>query len=285
MQNFRAVLDGNAPYIRTMRGMVLLIQTADQGNALTVQLLRGGAVLDTVDGIGPGAKLVPRGGFDGFTIEGAAGVVQGVVTMGDIDIQLAQINTNISNDATHPVPVSLVSAPGQPIEVTNAPGQDLRVTVDGPVNVTGAQLTATNVGINNTDANPVPVKLHASDDATPIPVAGTVTIGNAAGAPVPTLDVKAQTPATVAPVPVAAGATGTVLLAVDAARRAVRFFNPAGSAGPVAIVPDNATVYASAAIVLNPGDFWNETEAPGAAWFASTPAGTGATVNIQTVKA
>ncbi|MBT2180491.1 hypothetical protein KKP06_21995 [Ralstonia pickettii] len=115
------------------------------------------------------------------------------------------------------------------------------------------------------------------DPAQPLP-AGTNALGQVSVAN------TAQTIAEPAAVSVAANATGTVLLAADATRRAVRFYNPVNSAGPVAIVGVNTTAYAAGAVVLNPGDFWNETEAPGAAWYASTPAGTGATVNLQTVK-
>jgi hypothetical protein len=273
MQNFNAVLDGTTDYTGNMRGLVLLIQTATQGGGLTVMFLRGGAVVDTVGNIGPGTKLIPVGGFDAFVIRGAAGAVVGVVTMGDIDIQLAQTAVTVQNTNGNPVPVAIVSEPGAPFQVSAPVGQEVNVKVQGTVAVTGATLTATNVGINNTAANPVPVMLHASDDATAIPVTGTVS----------TLDTKAQTPATVAPVAVAVSTTGAVLLAADATRRAVRFYN--AGANPVAITPDNATTFAQAAIVLNPGDFWNETDAPGAAWWASTGAAGSATVNLQTVKA
>lgn len=263
-------------------GRTLYVQGCDAGSTLTVTLTDMMGNTETVVGVGAGAKLTPAAGFKNVLITTSADAnVQFVVTNGDIDIQLTQVGTNVTNTNANPVPVAIVSEPGAPFSVT--PGADfpvkngasaLHVTVDGTVTVSGATLTATNVGINNTTANPVPVQLHVSDI--------TVPVSAPAAAPLATLPNLAQTPATVAPVTLAASATGTVLLAADATRRAVRFYN--AGANPVAITPDNTTTYANAAIVLNPGDFWNETEAPGAAWWASTGSAGGATVNLQTVK-
>ncbi|RQS17493.1 MULTISPECIES: hypothetical protein [unclassified Burkholderia] len=237
-------------------GSVFLVQSADQGNNLTVRFLGHNAVIGEVDNVGTAFKAKPPHGFSG--VELLAPVDTNVVIViadGDVDLQLSSLGVQITNPPGNPVPVSLVSEPGAPIPVSAAPGA-MHVTVDGTVNVSGATLTATNVGVNNTAANPVPVETAIN-----------------------------QTVATVAPVPVAANVTGAVLLAADATRRGVRFYAPQSNAGPVAIVPVNADAYANGAIVLYPGDFWNETEAPGAAWYASTPAGTSATVNLQTVKA
>ncbi|KML60893.1 hypothetical protein VL15_07215 [Burkholderia cepacia] len=247
-----------AGYQAAMAGRTLYVQSSDAGNVLTITLTDVFGNRETVQSVGAGAKLTPAAGFVAVTISTTADSnVAFIVTQGDIDIQLNQTTVNIGNGSGNPVPVAIVSEPGSPFPVT----------VTGTVAVSGATLTATNVGINNTTANPVPVQLHVSDITVPV------------------LPALALTPATVTPVVVAAGATGAVLLAADATRRAVRFFNPASSAGPVAIVPAAADAYANGAIVLNPGDFWNETDAPGAAWYASTPAATGATVNLQTVKA
>ncbi|MFJ1251906.1 hypothetical protein [Cupriavidus sp. CuC1] len=241
MQTIKQLFKAGIPTLVSVRGAAFVIQTADQGNNLEVDFMQAGSFAYRVMAVGSGFKARPVLGFDGLTITATVDTnVQFIVTDGDIDLQVTSTSVNVANPS---LPVSNSASP-------------FHVTVDGTVNVSGATLTATNVGINNTGANPVPMTLAAS-----------------------------QTPATVAPVAVAANTAGTVLLAADAGRRAVRFYNPASSAGPVAITPDNTTTYAQAAIVLNPGDFWNETEAPGAAWYASTPAGTGAAVNLQTVKA
>ncbi|MBA9942162.1 hypothetical protein [Burkholderia cepacia] len=234
-------------YSNRLGGKTLYVQACDAGTVLGITLTDQYGNRETVQSVGAGAKLTPAIPFVQVEITTSADAnVMFLVTNGDIDVQLTQVGTNVTNSNANPVPVAIVSEPGSPFPVT----------VTGTVNVSGATLTATNVGINNTDANPVPVTTATS-----------------------------QTPATVAPVPVAANATGTTLLAADATRRAVRFYAPSTNAGPVAIVPAATDAYASAAIVLNPGDFWNETEAPGAAWYASTPTATGGTINLQTVKA
>ncbi|MBN3734642.1 hypothetical protein [Burkholderia sp. Tr-20390] len=266
MQNFTAVLDGTNPYVGSIRGLVLLIQTATQGNALTIQLLRAGAVVDTVTGMGPAAKLIPVGGFDSFTITGAAGTVQGVVTMGDIDIQLSQVGTNITNDATHPVPVSIVNEPGAPFQVSAPVGQEVNVKVQGTVNVSGATLTATNVGINNTSANPVPVSLISEP-----------------GAPIAVTPTQATSVTDAAPVAVAAFTSGSpnqVHIRAAGACRALRIANPIASTGKLYVGGSGVTP-TNAAIVLQPGDMWNETDAPQIDWYATSD--TGATANLQVI--
>ncbi|VBY45458.1 Uncharacterised protein [Burkholderia pseudomallei] len=256
-------------YISAVGGRTFLIQSCDGGDCLNVALTDAQGNRYSVQGVGPAFKASPATGF--VSVEIATSIdanVAFIVTQGEVELQLANVTTTVTNSAANPVPVTLVSEPGAPVQVSAPPSAPVNVAVQGTVNVSGATLTATNVGINNDAAHPVPVSLVSEP-----------------GAPVATLDTKALTVATVAAVVVAANATGTALLAADATRRAVRFFNRASSAGPVAIVPAAADAYAAAAIVLNPGDFWNETDAPGAAWYASTPAATGAAVNLQTVKA
>lgn len=260
MQNINLTLAAGVPQYVPIAGKVAVILSADQGNGLTLDFNTGNAVAATVRGMGPGARIAPVGGFSGVTVTAAeAGAVSMIVTNGDIDIQVTQQTAQVANGDLQAIPVRTPA------------GTRLAVDIGGG----SVEVTATNVSISNDAAHPVPVSLVSEPGA---PVAVTV------GATVTTLETKAQTAGTVAPVAVAANATGTALLAADATRRAVRFYNPQSSAGPVAITPDNATVFANAAIVLYPGDFWNDTDAPGAAWYASAPAATGATVNIQTVK-
>lgn len=286
MQNIQFALSPNQNLPVQVKGAVL--QVIDTGEeAVTVQFLQGGQVAYEVDNVTTGWKVQPFGGFTSMNVKAGAngGNFSAIVTNGDIDIQVLSVGSTIGNTTNNPVPVAIVSEPGAPFQVTAAAdfpvkngATALHVTVDGTVEVSGVELTATNVGINNTAANPVPVSL-VSEPGAPLAVSAP------AAAPLATLPNLAQTPATVTPVAIAANTTGTALLAADATRRAVRFYNPQGSAGPVAIVPAAADTFANAAIVLYPGDFWNESEAPGAAWYASTPNATGATVNLQTVKA
>lgn len=258
-----------------MRGRTFLIQAADQGASLTVDVLKSGAIIDTIMLAGPGMKITPVGGFDGIQLTApTAGNVTYIVTDGEIDLQLQQLNTQITNGTGNPVPV-------------NVQGGNITVT-------------ATNVGINNTSANPVPVSL-VSEPGAPVPVSGTVAlsgtsavsgtvnIGNAVGSPVPVslvsssdataIPVQAQPPATTPAdsAPVAVATAGGVLLAASATRKAFRVMN--AGAGKLALTAASGTAFANAAVVLNPGDMWNETDAPGAAWYAVSDSGT--TANIQ----
>lgn len=241
-------------YQASIGGRMFLIQSCDAGDVLTVTLADLAGNQYSVQGVGAGFKAKPMAGFSSITITTTADAnVQFIVSQGDVELQLSEVNALIANP------------PGAP---ANVQIQGQGTTSGNPlwVNVEGATLTATNVGINNTAANPVPV-----------------TIESEPGAPFAVSPVLAQTVAEPASVAVAASATGTVLVAADSTRRALRFYAPASNAGPVAITAVNTTAFAAATIVLNPGDFWNESDAPGAAWYAATGANT-ATVNIQTVK-
>ncbi|PMS38459.1 hypothetical protein [Trinickia symbiotica] len=262
-------------------GRAFLIQSCDAGNTLTVTLTDAKGTQYHASGVGAGFKASPRAGFTRVDITTSADAnVAFIVTDGDVDLQNSQVNVVVSN--TNAIPVTIAG---------------------GNVNV-----NATNVGINNTSANPVPVSLISSSDATAVPVsgtvsvtgssvsvtgtttvAGTVNIGNAAGSPVPVtltgssdataIPTQAQpiatTPADQAPVAVTTG--GVALLAANAARKAFRVRN-AGN-GQLALTTATGTTFANAALVLQPGDLWNETDAPGAAWYAISDTGT--TANLQ----
>jgi hypothetical protein len=235
MQNINAVLTAGVPTQFQVKGKVLQIVSSGQSAGLTVQFLQGNQIAYTVNGALSGWKLTPQGGFDSITLASAtAGTVAALVTNGDIDVQILENASAITNTPANPVPVSLVSEPGAPVEVT----------------ITGAntiEVTATNVGINNTVDNPVPV--------TPTQAASVVEVA-----------------------PVVVGAAVGALIAA-AARRALRVRN-AGT-GLLAIGGNAALTLAQAVIVLNPGDVWEETLAPSAAWYAVSDTGT--TAAVETV--
>lgn len=141
------------------------------------------------------------------------------------------------------------------VKITNAP--------DNPVAVNFAGTVAPVLGvITNTPAQAIPVTLHGSDDATNIP----------------TIPYQAQ--AVTDPAPVAVAAAAGVIVAASAARRGLRIKNAGGN--PVAIGGAGVT-FANAAIVLQPGETWNETEAPGAAWYSICAATLNSTLNLQTI--
>jgi hypothetical protein len=302
-------------------GRTFLIQSSDAGNVLTVTLadLQGNRY--TVAGVGAGFKATPMLGFTSVQITTSADSnVQFITSEGDVDLQLSQVNAIVANPPAAPANVQL---------------QGQGTTSGNPlwVNVEGATLTATNVGINNTSANPVPVSL-VSEPGAPVAVNGTVNIGNAVGSPVP---VQAQPVASTAtdnaPVAVSGGpawatstayalnalvaangniykcttagtsaASGTgptgtgsgivdgtaqwayqttasvALVAASATRKGVRVRN--AGIGHLAITAAPATMFQNAAIVLNPGDMWNETDAPGAAWYIASDSSATAAVEV-----
>jgi hypothetical protein len=278
MQNIGVTLTPGLPSQFQMKGTVLQILSSGNSAGLTVQFIKGSQVAYTLEDVVTGWKMTPPGGFDSVTIMSATGdTISGIITGGDVDIQILSLNAEIVNTSANPVPVSLVSEPGQPVQVTITgvtSGNPLPVAIDGG----SVSLNATNVGINNTSANPVPVQLQTDAEASPIPVSGTVTIGNTAGAPVPVQALPAATtPSDIAQVAVTVA--GVALVAASATRKGLRVLN--SGSGRLAITGAAATTFANAALVLNPGDFWNETEAPGAAWYAISDTGT--TANLQAV--
>lgn len=131
------------------------------------------------------------------------------------------------------------------IQVTNDTSHRVPVEIGGST----VTVTADNVGVNNSEANPVPMR----------PVRQTVIVD--------------------------AGATAVGLASViavsDPTLRIVRFRNPHASA-KVALGGAGVTL-ANAVIVLEPGDMWNETDAPGAEWHAISDTA-GASVLVQGLK-
>ncbi|UTV53238.1 hypothetical protein [Burkholderia arboris] len=220
-------------------GRTLYVQGCDAGTTLSITMYDANGNQDKVSSVGAGCKLTPAAGFTKIDVETSADAnVTLIITNGDIDIQLTQIGTNITNTSANPVPVSLVSEPGAPVQVAAPIGQEVNVKVQGTVNVSGATLTATNVGL-------IPAGAGISE-------VGTVAV--------PT------------------GSATHVLAAAAGHKRAI--FRNAG-AGLIALGGASGVTVATAAIVLQPGDAWKETDGPHLDWYAASD--TGSSVNIQTV--
>lgn len=125
--------------------------------------------------------------------------------------------------------------------------------------------------IINDDTNPVPVRTPAGEPLE-VSFAGTVE-------PVFGQLILPDTVTNSAPVAVAAVAGAVV--AASATRRGLRLRNVGDN--PVAMGGAGVT-YANAVVLIQPGEIWNENEAPGAAWYAICDAGKASTLNIQTVE-
>jgi hypothetical protein len=160
-------------------------------------------------------------------------------------------------------------------------------TVDADIGVflsmNDVQLGGMNV-INDA-SNPVNVLFAGTVD----PVIGTLNNDDAHAVPVTpqsaalwsVQDKKAGTVTDIAPVAVDDG-TVTVkqIVAADVTRRGLRLRN--AGLNPFALVSATGT-YANAAVIIQPGEIWNENEAPGAAWYGICAAGTVSTVAIQKI--
>ncbi|MBA9877454.1 MAG: hypothetical protein QM625_22730 [Ralstonia sp.] len=370
MQTYKKLFKAGVATTLAYRGNTFIIQSSDQGNSVEVDFMQNGATMYQLKDVGAGLKARPVLGFDGVVITATVDTnLEFIVSDGDIDIQITQQSVTVSN-------------PGVP--VVNGPSA-LHVSVDGTVNVAGATLTASNVGINNTNANPVPVidaytapvsatwnsgtalntaqtvntqgfdtviltiaptgtitagaiafevydginwiplkaprtdsyltdtvfsLVGASLHSWQLPVAGypqvrarlsTAIVGSGSASIVsiassapdvslvtvgidpsqPAIPVQVQPPAS-APTdvnPVAVTGVGAALIAANASRKGLRVRNV--GPGKLAITAAAATTFANAAVVLQVGDVWNETDAPQAAWYAVSDSST--TANIQTV--
>ncbi|WP_321921064.1 hypothetical protein [Burkholderia sp. BCC1998] len=241
MQTISQLLKAGMRTPFSIAGSVLLVMAADNGTNLGIRFRTGNAVVAEVGPVGASFKAKPPGGFT--VVEFTAPVdtnVTFIVGDGDFDVQMAQLGVTVANTNANPVPVSIVSEPGQPFQVSNS-GTPFHVTVDGSVAVTGATLTATNVGITQ---------------------AGTITDNAPIAAPAFTSGTPNQVP----------------LLAASAGRRRVAFKNAgAGIAyiGGVGVTPTNAV------ISLNPGDVWLDNDGAPAAWYGTSDVGTSINVQVM----
>jgi hypothetical protein len=142
-------------------------------------------------------------------------------------------------------------------------GLTLRAAVDCVVSLF---LTTSDVSLGFSDGSQVAVSggsLTIANDAAhrvPVDIAGgtvNVTAGNV------TVNNNLTTLTHAAPVAVGIAATPVIS---DATQKRLRFRNADPAA--VIVLGGAGVTLASGVIVLNPGDIWNEVDAPGAAWFA-----------------
>lgn len=233
MKTYSEYIAAGSPLTLAVGGSVLYVQRSEAGQVLDIEFFKGNAS-QSVQRVGKGFKAQPVGGFDTIRIKASdSGTVDFIVTDGDLNVQFDDANTIIGNDDGQAVPIRAKAGERIPVEIGGS-------TV---------QVTADNVGINNTTANPVPVKT-----------------------------VRQSQIIDYAPTNVG---TASVLLVSDAALQGLRFRNPHATARIA--LGGAAVTMANAAIVLEPGDIWNETDAPGAEWHAISDTA-GASVLLQGLK-
>lgn len=231
MAFYRIPLKAGVEHVQYIAGSLILVDGIDGAAGVDVTPIFNNSPQVTMPARKAGFKY--RTNYDAVALRAAVDCVVGIfLTTNDVSLGFtdgAQVNVLGS------------------VELTN--GVDKRVPVDlanGTVNV-----NAVNVGINNTDANPVPVRPQAMKTL--------VTF-----------------------VPKVYGPGAAAGLVSDASLLRLRVRNNS-QAGLLAIGSADVTM-ANAAIILKPGEMWVEEDAAGAAWYACTDTA-GTEARIMGVKA
>jgi plastocyanin len=253
LKTYTEYIAAGVPLTLAVGGSVLYVQRSEAGQVLDIDFIKGNAS-QGVQRVGKGFKAQPAGGFDTVRIKASAGgTVEFVVTDGDLNVQFDDANTIIGNDDGMAVPIRAKA------------GERIPVDIGGGT----VQVTADNVRINNTDANAVPVTQKAG---------ASFTVEQKAGVEFKTRDYLASVVTDYDPV--AVNAASMMLLVAAVARRGLRIRNAGDN--PVAIGGAGVS-FANAVILIQPGETWNENEAPGAEWHCVTGPGLASTINLQTI--
>ena len=294
-------------------GRLILVDSVSTGQGVDIALLRNGTPVPYIPGRQAGFRLVEdfggvllRSALDcevgiflsvndvqlGGTAGGNVVVPDGVSVVNDLAHSIPVTLTSSSN--TTPIPVSLAS-----IRVNNTPEQAIPVLFGGTVEPVLGVVT-----IDNTDAEAIPTRqkpgevfeVHVNNVA-PLAVSLTETkINNTDAQAVPvtqkagtTFAVSLAGESAVRPylaaavtnvAPVGVTAAAAAMLAAAPARRSIRVRNVGANA---VALGGAGLAYASAAVLIQPGETWLESDAPGAAWYCICDAGLASTLNIQTV--
>ena len=248
-------LQAGIPHRLDIECALILIDAVSTADGVDLQTLdRGGAASVVI----PGRKAAFRltGKFEGVILS-AAVVTTVSLFLSKTDVQLGVVD---GSAVSIPNGVRVINSDAQPVPVKTPAGQPLEVSFAGTVApVLGV--------ITNSDAQAIPVK----------PQIGAIfTVEQATE-----VDTRPYLAAAVANVaPVAVTAVAAALVAASATRRGLRLRNV--GANPVALGGAGVT-FAGAAVVIQPGETWNENEAPGAAWYVICDAALASTVNVQTI--
>jgi hypothetical protein len=158
----------------------------------------------------------------------ASGIVDFVVTDGEIDVKFDDAATIIGNDDGQAAPIRLQDGARMAVDIAGG----------------NVQLTATNVAINNTDAAAIPVAQKTG---------ASFAVEQKAGAE---FKRRGYLAAQVTDYdPVAVGAARVMLVAVDVTRRGLRVKNAGDKQVALGGV---ALSFANAVILIQPGETWNK---------------------------
>ncbi len=216
MAYYKIPLTAGVSHVQDAPGSLILVDGIDGAAGVDVTPIVNGSRQVTMPGRKAGFKY--RTQYDAVELVAAA----------DCEVRIFLTTNDVSLGFTDGAQVNVLGA----VQVTN--GVDKRL----PVDLAGGTVTvnAANVGINNTNANPVPTR-----------AAQGATIGHVS--------------------PVAVGTVAVSALAASATRYSGRFRNVSTNGGKIALGGAGVTM-ANAVIILDAGQLWIETEGAAAEWYA-----------------
>lgn len=250
-------------------GRLLLVDSVTTGQGVDIALLRNGTPSPTIPGRMPGFRLVED--FGGVILKSALDCEVGIF----LSINDVQLGGTAGGAVLVP----------EGVAITNSLANSIPVTLTSSSNTTPIPVSLASIRVNNTAGQAIPVSFAG----TVAPVLGVVTVDNTNAEAIPVLQKAGETfavsvdqalnvkdvacSAIVNLAPVNAG-IAVVPLVADATLRRLRVRN--GHATATIAIGGAGITLASAAVVLLPGDVWNETDAAGAAWYvvsdtAATP--------------
>ncbi len=259
-------------------GRLILVDSVSTGQGVDISLVRSGTPSPYIPGRQAGFRLVED--FGGVLLRSALDCEVGIF-LATNDVQLGGTaggtvvipsGVAVTNDLAHSIPVTLTSSSNTtPIPVSLA-SIHVNNTVAQPIPVLFGGTVAPVLGVvtvDNTNAEAIPVlqkpgekfEVNVANVSLPVTIAQAVNVK----------DVPCQSIVNIAPVNAGLAA---VALVADTTLRRLRVRN--GHATATIALGGNGITLATAAIVLAPGDIWNESEAAGASWYvisdtAATP--------------
>ena len=241
-------------------GRVLLVDSVSTGQGVDIALLKNGTPSTAIPGRQAGFRLVAD--FGGVILKSALDCEVGIF----LEVNDVQLGGTAGGDVVIP----------NGVEITNKLAASIPVTLTSSSNTTPIPVSLASIRVNNTAAQPIPVSFAG----TVSPVLGVVTVDNTNAEAIPVLQKPGETfavsvaqalsvkdvqcPTIVNIAPVSAGLVAVALVS-DATLRRLRVRN--GHATATIAIGGAGITRANAAIVIEPGDIWNETDAAGAAWF------------------
>ena len=249
-------------------GRLLLVDSVTTGQGVDIALLRNGTPSPTIPGRMPGFRLVED--FGGVILKSALDCEVGIF----LSINDVQLGGTAGGAVLVP----------EGVAITNSLANSIPVTLTSSSNTTPIPVSLSSIRINNTAAQAIPVNFAG----TVAPVLGVVTVDNTNAEAIPVLQKpgtvfevrQAKVGAVVNSPPVIVTDVAGQLLVASAARRGARMRNIGPNTVAIGAV---GVVFDDAAVLINPGETWNEDEAPGAEWYAICQSGEAARINIQEI--